>query len=179
MQRIARNAGRALRLDRDLYSSLIYDGSATADAVLIVLVIGAIPPLLGAALGRIPLVALPSVAFAQVIGYIVGWLVAAGLVYLLSTKVFGGFGTWQSGLALTGYAYVPLLLFAALGPILTNPFDGSSDMIELLLQLGGMLWFGAGLTRVADVAYEVSSERRIMVAALAVLGWWVITLVLL
>ncbi len=179
MQRIARNAGRALRLDRNLYSSLVYDGSATADAVLIVLVVGAIPPVLGVALGRIPMLALPSMAFAQVVGYLIGWLVAAGLTYLLSTKVFGGYGNWQSGLALTGYAYVPLLVFAVLGPILANPFDGRSDMVELLLRLGGMLWFGAGLARVADVAFEVSAERRIMVAVLAVLGWWVITLIFL
>lgn len=179
MQRIARNAGRALRLDRNLYSSLLFDGSATADAILIVAIIGAIPGLVGAALGQVALVSAPAVVLQQVIGYLIGWIVAAGLLHLLATKVFGGYGRWQTGLALAGYAYVPFVVVAALGPIIANPFDGALGAIELLLRLAGVLWFAAGLARVADVAYDVAPDRRLIAAGLAVLGWWVITLILL
>jgi hypothetical protein len=171
MQRIARNAGRALRVDRDLYASLQFDGAATADAVLIVVIVGAVAPLVGAALGRVPLLALPSFFFSQVIGYLVGWLVAAGLTHLLSKKVFGGFGNWQVGLALTGYAYVPLLLVAVLRAVIADPTVG------FLLAVGGMLWLGAGLSRVADVAYDVTSDKKYVVAGLAALGWLIVSLI--
>jgi hypothetical protein len=179
MQRIARNIGRALRLDRDLYSSLLFDHSATADAILIVAVIGAIPALLGTVLGRIPVVDMPGAMLRQVIGYLVGWIVAAGILYLLSTRVFGGYGRWQAGLALAGYAYVPFVVVATLAPIIANPFDGALGLIELMLRLAGVLWFAAGLARVADVAFDVAADRRLIAAGLSVLGWWVITLILL
>lgn len=179
MQRIARNVGRALRLDRDLYSSLLFDHAATADAILIVAIIGAIPALVGAALGQVSILSLPGTLLRQVIGYLIGWIVAAGILHLLSTRVFGGYGRWQAGLALSGYAYVPFVVVATLAPIIANPFDGTLGLVEMMLRLGGVLWFAAGLARVADVAYDVAADRRLIAAGLSVLGWWVITLILL
>ncbi|MEX1287058.1 MAG: YIP1 family protein [Acidimicrobiia bacterium] len=179
MQRIARNVGRALRIDRDLYSSLLFDSAATADAVLIVAVIGVVPGVVGLLRGWVSALGATQLVLSQVIGYLIGWLVAAGILHLLSTRIFGGFGRFQAGVALAGYAYVPIVFVAVLGPILANPFDGVLSLFELLLRLAGMVWFAAGLARVADVAYDVAPDRRYLVAGLAVLGWWVITTILL
>jgi hypothetical protein len=179
MQRIAHNAGRALRLDRNLYTSLQWDHSATADAVLIVAIMGAFPAVVGAVLGRISLLALPTAVFQQVVGYLVGWLVAAGILHLVATRTFGSSGRWQVGLALAGYAYVPFVVVSAIGPFVANPFDGVLTPIELLLRLVGIVWFAAGLNRVADVAYDLPAQRSPMAAGLAVLGWWVVVSILL
>lgn len=179
MQRIARNAGRALRLDRNLYSSLLFDSAATADAVLIVAVIGAVPGLLGLLRGWVSPLGATGLVLSQVVGYLIGWLVAAGILHLVSTRLFGGFGRFQAGVALAGYAYVPIVFVAVLGPLLSNPFDGVIDILEFVLRLGGMVWLAAGLARVADVAYDVPQDRRYLAAGLAVLGWWIITTILL
>ncbi len=179
MLRIAQNAGRALRLDRRLYERLLYDSAATADAMLIVLVAGVVPVLIGVALGRIGLVGIPLFAVRQGVTHLIGWLVGAGALHLIATKAFGSYGPWPSGLALSGYAYVPFVLVSVATPLVANPFDGVTTAVELLVRMVGVLWFAAGLNRVADVAYDLPPQRSTLAAGLAVVAWWIVTLIIL
>jgi len=147
---VDRMIGAAL-LKIDTYEDVEHDGSATGQAagvVAMVAVAGAIgaSPLGIAGAGRAAVAAL------------VGWLVWAGIAYLVGDKMLGGTATWGELLRTLGFAQAPgILLVLGIIPLLGTPitvFVGIWMLVAAFIGMRQALDFGNGKT-----------------AATVVLGW--------
>jgi hypothetical protein len=101
--------------------------------------------------------------FAGVMSALLGWLLWAGITYLIGAKVFGGTATWGELLRTIGFAQTP----------------GVLHVLGLIPVLGGLIRFGvviwvliAGIIAIRQ-ALDISTGKAILTA---VLGWLVIIL---
>lgn len=141
----------AAMLDVNTYEEVEADTSATGQAALVVAIVAVC-----AAIGAVGTGSQGIIG--SVVGQIVGWLVWAGITYLIGDKLLGGTATWGELLRTIGFAQSPgvLLLFG---------------FIPLL---GGILRFFVGIwVLVAGIiairqALDFSTGRAI---GTAVLGW--------
>lgn len=137
-----RMRGAAL-LDVDTYEEVEHDETATAQAAGVVVMVAA-----AQALGASPLGVFGAVRAAIVA--LVGWLVWAGLTYLIGDKLFGGRATWGELLRTLGFAQAPGVL-AILGilPILGTPITvlvGLWMLATAFIAVRQALDFGNGKT---------------------------------
>jgi hypothetical protein len=108
---VGRMMGAAM-LDVATYEEVEHDSTATGQAAIVV-VITAVAAAIGA-LWR----GGPGVVSA-VVGAIVGWLVWAGITYVIGDKLLGGTATWGELLRTLGFAQAPgVLLAIGIVPIL-------------------------------------------------------------
>jgi hypothetical protein len=98
-----------------------------------------------------------SIFFAP-IAQIVGWLIWAGVTYLIGAKIFGGTATWGELLRTLGFAQSPGLLYL----VAVLPFVGW--LIRLVVPLW-MLW--AGIVAIRQ-ALDFSTGKAVLTA---VIGW--------
>ena len=103
-----RMKGAAL-LDNATYEEVEADTTATGQAAVVV-VLGAIASGIGMAGGG------PGGIIAGVLGSLIGWVLWAGITYLIGDKVLGGTATWGELLRTLGFAQAPRVL-AVLGLI--------------------------------------------------------------
>jgi hypothetical protein len=102
-------------LNVDTYEEVEHDEEATPQAALVVAIVA-----VAAAVGGIGTGA-PG-ALRAAVGSLVGWLVWAGITYLVGTKVFGGTATWGELLRTLGFADAPgVLLVLGIIPFLRGP----------------------------------------------------------
>jgi hypothetical protein len=101
--------------------------------------------------------------FAGVISALLGWLLWAGITYLIGAKLFGGTATWGELLRTIGFAQTP----------------GVLHVLGLIPVLGGIIRFGvaiwvliAGIIAIRQ-ALDINTGKAILTA---VLGWLVIIL---
>ena len=101
--------------------------------------------------------------FAGVISALLGWLLWAGITYLIGAKLFGGTATWGELLRTIGFAQTPGVLY----------------VLGLIPVLGGIIRFGvaiwvliAGIIAIRQ-ALDINTGKAILTA---VLGWLVIIL---
>ena len=92
------------------------------------------------------------------IAQIVGWLIWAGVTYLIGAKIFGGTATWGELLRTLGFAQSPGLLYL----VAVLPFVGWA--IRLVVPLW-MLWAGIVAIRQAQ---DFSTGKAVLTA---VIGW--------
>lgn len=107
----ARMKGAAF-LDVDTYEEVEHDSTATAQAAGVVAMV-AVARAVGALDGGI------TAIVGGAVSALVGWLVWAGITYVIGDKIFDGTATWGELLRTLGFAQAPgLLLVLAIIPIL-------------------------------------------------------------
>lgn len=154
---------RAARLDRNLYSELIFDSYATGNAVLVVAFVYA-AWYLAIALsptGGFDFVRLISFTFSGV----VRWLIVSGALWLMGTKLYPGEARIPTVLRLAGFAHVGLI------PLIAGGF--TSGVADTVLLVAGLAWFGIALAMVAEVSMDIDRGQAGISAFLAVAVWWV------
>ena len=153
---------RAARLDRNLYSELIFDSYATGNAVLVVVgIYGAVfaARVIEGARFSIPL------ALNVVLSGIVQWLIAALALWLAGTKLYPGDARVPTIVRLTGFAHVALI------PLVIEPFVSSP--LSQLVFLAAIFWFGVSLVLIAEVSMSLERRQSSVSALIAVAVWWV------
>ena len=102
----------AAKLDIDVYEEVEADTEATGQAAGVVAVV-AIASAIGGIGGGM------SAALGGLIASLVGWLLWAGITYLIGDKLLGGTATWGELLRTLGFAQAPGVFYvaAALGSI--------------------------------------------------------------
>jgi hypothetical protein len=152
---IERMRGAAL-LDVDTYEEVEADHTATGQAAGVVALVAVAQAIGGAGEGGFGILA-------GIISAILGWLLWAGITYLIGDKLLGGTSTWGELLRTIGFAQTPGVLHV-LGII---PFLGG------IIRFGVAIWvLIAGIIAIRQ-ALDVNTGRAILTA---VLGWLVITL---
>jgi hypothetical protein len=150
-----RMKGAAL-LNNDTYEEVEADQTATGQAAGVVALVAVAQAIGGAGAGG-------SGVLAGVLSALLGWLLWAGITYLIGAKLFGGTATWGELLRTLGFAQTP----------------GVLHVLGLIPILGGLIRFGvaiwvliAGIIAIRQ-ALDISTGKAILTAAL---GWLVITL---
>ncbi|MFQ5966575.1 MAG: YIP1 family protein [Acidimicrobiia bacterium] len=154
---------RAARLDRTLYSELVFDSYATGNAVLLVAgIYGAVyvALVLGSSRGFTVILFLNVV-----LGGVVQWIVAAGALWLAGTKIFPGDARFPTVLRLSGYAFTTLIL------LVVQPLV--SGALAQLVFAAALLWFGVALAVVAEVSMDLQRRQSIPTALIAVAVWFI------
>lgn len=141
----------AARLDRDVFTEVEHDTTATGQAAGVVGIVAVAAAIGGAAVG-------PGAIVGGLISAYVGWLVWSGLTYLIGDKLLGGTATWGELLRALGFAQTPgVLLFLAIVPLL-------GWLVGLVV---GIWVLVAGILALS-VALDVGIGRAVLTA---VLGW--------
>ena len=151
----ARIVGAAM-LDTSVYNEVEHDPSATGQAAGVVMVV-AVATAIGAAGSA------ESGAVGGIIGALAGWLIWAGVTYLVGDKLLGGTATWGELLRTLGFAQSPGILYAAVA----LPFVG--PMIDGLVAL----WILVAVIVAIREALDVSTGKAVLTA---LLGWFFIAL---
>ena len=150
-----RMKGAAL-LDVDTYEEVEADQTATGQAAGVVALVAVAQAIGSAGTGG-------SGVLAGVVSALAGWLLWAGITYLIGAKLFGGTATWGELLRTLGFAQTPGVLHVlGLLPILGG-----------IIRVGVAIWvLIAGVIAIRQ-ALDISTGKAILTAGL---GWLVITL---
>ncbi len=157
---VQRMKGAAL-LNIDTYEEVEADASATGQAAAVVVMV-AIASSIGAAdegLGAI---------ITAPMGQLIGWLVWAGVTYLIGEKVFGGTATWGELLRTLGFAQSPgvLYLFGVL------PLIGGS--VRFVVAIWMLL---AGIIGIRQ-ALDFSTGKAVLTALLGWLAFFLVSVLM-
>ncbi len=175
MNRIFRNAFGALRLDRQTYDRLFFDDYATADAVLIVVAVSAMRLLAAIVLGNLAVLGLIQGLIQITINELIRWMVAALIMWVVSTKLLGGIGRIPATVGLVGYAYLPFILVPVVELALGIAGLG---VFSFLAEVGASIWMGFGLMIVGTGLFSLPRDRAVIASVLSVIGWWLVTALL-
>jgi len=146
----------AAKLDSGLYEEVEADSTATGQAAAVVIFAA-----IAAALGTTGLGIFASIGSA--IASLFGWLIWAGVTYLIGAKVFHGTATWGELLRTIGFAQAPGVLY-----ILT-----AIPVLGLFIPFVVALWvLIAGMIAIRQ-ALDISTGKAI---AVAILGWLVLVI---
>ena len=147
---IDRMKGAAL-LDVDTYEEVEADRTATGQAAGVVALVAVAQAIGGAGEGGFGILS-------GIISALLGWLLWAGIAYLIGDKLLGGTATWGELLRTIGFAQTP----------------GVLHVLGIIPVLGGIIRFGvaiwvliAGIIAIRQ-ALDVSTGKAILTA---VLGW--------
>jgi hypothetical protein len=146
----------AARLHIDTYEEAEADQTATGQAAGVVGLVAVAQAIGGLGEGGFGILV-------GVLSALLGWLLWAGITYLIGTKLFGGTATWGELLRTIGFAQTPgVLQVLGLIPVLGG-----------IIRLGVAIWvLIAGIIAIRQ-ALDVTTGKAILTA---VLGWLVITL---
>lgn len=175
MQRVLRNASGALRLHRGTYGRLLWDDYATADAVMIVAAVSIARLLAAVALGRFRALGLIQGLLQVTTQELIRWMVAALVLWVVATKLFKGVGRIPATVGVTGYAYLPFV-FAPLVKLGLG-LSGVAEL-SIFVDVLASFWFGLGLVVVGQVLFDLPRDKALMSAAVSVVGWWLVTLII-
>src|SRR5262245_6386230 len=144
----------AARLDIQTYEDVEHDGTATGQAAGVVLMVALAQGIGAIGFGGRGLIG-------GILAALVGWLVWAGITYLIGDKLLGGTATWGELLRTIGFAQTP----------------GVLHVLDIIPFLGGIIRFAvaiwvliAGIIAIRQ-ALDVSTGKAILTA---VIGWLVI-----
>jgi len=147
---IERMKGAAL-LDVDTYEEVEADRTATGQAAGVVALVAVAQAIGGVGEGGFGILS-------GIISALLGWLLWAGIAYLIGDKLLGGTATWGELLRTIGFAQTP----------------GVLHVLGIIPALGGIIRFGvaiwvliAGIIAIRQ-ALDVSTGKAILTA---VLGW--------
>lgn len=146
----------AARLDVQTFTEVEHDTTLTGEAAGVVVLVA-----LAKAIGSVELGLGGAIALA--VASLLGWLVWAGVTYLIGDKLLGGTATWGELLRALGYAQAPGVLLA----------------LAFVPLLGGLLAFvvsfwtlAAGIVAIRE-ALDVSTGKALLTA---LIGWLVLAL---
>jgi len=143
----------AATLNIDTYEEVEHDETATMQAAAVVVMVA-----VSSAIGAVGDGG-GSILFAPV-GQIIGWLIWAGVTYLIGTKIFAGTATWGEMLRTLGFAQSPGVLY----------------LLAILPFFGGMIRFAIGIWMlVAGViavrqALDFTTGKAVLTV---IIGWFV------
>jgi hypothetical protein len=130
-------------LSVDAYEEVEHDADATLQAAGVVAMVA-----VAGAIGASPLGLLGAGRAA--VAHLVGWLVWAGITYLVGDKLLGGTATWGEMLRTLGFAQAPgILLVLGIIPLLGTPivfFVGLWMLVAAFIAIRQALDFGNGKT---------------------------------
>jgi hypothetical protein len=141
----------AATLNIDTYEEVEHDTTATAQAAAVVVLVAMASSVGAARTGGASFLLMPMLQ-------IVGWLIWAGVTYLIGDKLLGGTATWGELLRTLGFAQFPGMLY----------------VLAVLPGLGGLVRFVVGLwVLVAGIiairqALDFSTGKAILTA---IFGW--------
>jgi hypothetical protein len=151
---------RAAQLDVSLYEEVERDTTQTNNALTVVVIAaiaGGVGNLIGAIMnGRTGAAVLALIA--GIVGAIILWGIATGLIYFIGTRLFGGTATWGEVLRTVGFANSP----------------GVLNVLGFIPVLGALIGFVVGIwVIVASVvairqALDVTTGKAI---AAGLIGW--------
>lgn len=144
----------AATLDVATYEEVEHDTTATTQAAVVVGIVA-----VAAAIGSVE----QGVAgmIAGLVAAYLGWLIWAGITYLIGDKVLGGTATWGELLRTLGFAQAPGILYA-LGII---PFLGG------IVRLAVWLWIlVAGIVAIRQ-ALDFSTGKAVLTAVLGFVAY--------
>jgi hypothetical protein len=147
----------ALRLDRSVYEEIEADKTATGEAAFIVVATSLVS---GAANGVITGV---SSALAGVFASFLGWVVYAGVAYVLGTKLLSGKETkadWGELGRTLGYANTPRFF------IVLVLLPGVASLVRAAVGL----WVTVATVVALQAALDISTGRAIVVAVISALA---------
>jgi hypothetical protein len=131
----------AARLEIDVYEEVEHDTQATTQAAGVVALVAAASAIGGLQHGA-------QGVLGAVLVSIVGWLMWAGITYLIGDKLLGGTATWGELLRTLGFAQAPgILLMLAIVPALgwvLLPFVGIWMLFTGVVAIRQALDFGTG-----------------------------------
>lgn len=174
MEKALRQAWQAARFDRRVYTQLLFDDYATGNAILILAGIAVIT-----AIGQILLD--PGLSFgASLVGTLIsvtistlwGWIIAAGVLWLVASKLFQGEARFQTVLRMVGFAYLPFVLLA-LAPIRALRLG----ILESWVVVVALAWFGGGLYLIGQETFGLSKRDAGVAAGLAVVAWMAVRII--
>ncbi len=148
---------RAGRLEPSFYTSLLYDGYATGNAVLIVAVVGFIRGLRN--------LSLLDAAFAAVSGVVQAGIVALA-VWAAGVYLFRRYGQIPVSFRLVGFANVALIPFAV-------GVWFAARSIQILLVVVSAVWFFFAVRVIARSQFDLEHPEDSFVAGAGVLAWYV------
>ena len=141
----------AARLDVNTYEEVEADQSATGQAALVVAIVAIASAIGSLGEGGIGIVT-------GLLSAIVGWLLWAGITYVIGDKLFGGTATWGELLRTLGFAQAPgVLLVLGIIPLLGG----------LVQAVVGIWMLVAGIIAIRQ-ALDFSTGRAILTA---IIGW--------
>jgi hypothetical protein len=150
---IERMKGAAL-LDVHVYEEVEADQSATTQAAGVVAVVAVAQAIGGAGSGGNGIVL-------GIIGAVAGWLIWAGITYLIGDKLLGGTATWGELLRTIGFAQAPGVLYVL----------GIIPILGGLVGLAVSIWILiAGIIAIRQ-ALDFTTGKAVLTA---VLGWVVV-----
>jgi len=146
----------AARLDVATFTEVEHETTLTSQAAGVVVLVALAKAVGSADLG-------PTAGVALALASLIGWLVWAGVTYLIGDKLLGGTATWGELLRALGFAQAPGVLLA----------------LAFLPVVGGLLTFvvslwtlAAGIVGIRE-ALDFSTREALMTA---LLGWVVLVL---
>jgi hypothetical protein len=146
----------AAKLDANIYEDVEADTAANGQAAGVVALVA-----VAQAIGAIGEGALGLVV--GVVSALVGWLIWAGVTYLIGAKLLGGSATWGELLRTLGFAQAPGVLFVL----------GIIPVVGGVVRFAVTIWILiAGVIAIRQ-ALDVSTERAVLTA---VLGWLALAL---
>lgn len=152
---IARMKGAA-RLDAQTYEEVEADSSATGQAAGVVVLVAVAQGIGAAGLGGPGLIG-------GALAALVGWLLWAGITYLIGDKLLGGTATWGELLRTIGFAQTPgLLMILAIVPMV-------GGVVALVVSIWVLI---AGVIAIRQ-ALDFSTGKAVVTA---ILGWLVIAI---
>jgi hypothetical protein len=147
---IDRMKGAAL-LDEQVYEDVETDTTATGQAAGVVVLVAVAQAVGAAGLGIAEMIG-------TMVAAVVGWLVWAGVTYLIGDKLLGGTATWGELLRTLGFAQTPGLLAVV----------GFVPVVGTLARLVASVWMlVAGIVAIRQ-ALDFGTGKAILTA---VLGW--------
>jgi hypothetical protein len=141
----------AARVDPAIYTEVEHDTTATGQAAGVVAIVAICSAIGGAAGG-------PLGMFSGVVAALLGWLLWAGVTYLIGDKLLGGTATWGELLRALGFAQAPGVLYI----LAVIPFFGW--LVRLVVGLWVLV---CGIVALRE-ALDFSTGKAILTA---VLGW--------
>lgn len=145
----------AAMLDVPTYEEVEHDTTATGQAAIVV-ILAAIASAIGA-YGRGG-----EGVIAVLFGSVLGWLLWAGITYVVGTRLFGGTATWGELLRTLGFAQAPgVLLIAAIIPV-----------FGWLVRIAVSIWLLATGFVAIRQALDVDNGKAFLTAIVGWLAWW-------
>jgi hypothetical protein len=143
----------AAMLDAATYEEVENDLTATGQAGVVVAIVAVCAAIGGAGGGILGIVG-------GLVSALLGWVIWAGVTYLVGTKLFGGTATWGELLRTLGFAQSPGVLFA----------------LGIIPLLGGVVWLvvklwilAAGIVAIRQ-ALDVTTGKAVLTAVVSYLA---------
>ena len=101
---------RAARLDVNLYEEVEHDATQTQNALIVVVIVAVATAISSAITANSEGGSIALVLIASLVAPILGWVVSAGCIYFIGTRLFGGTATWGEVMRTIGFAQSPGVL---------------------------------------------------------------------